>query len=165
MPSLHTRTVWDDTFDQSDGETARQVIGSYATYVQAQRAVDRLSDAEFPVQYANIVGHDLRLVERVTGRLTNARAAAAGAGTGAWVGLLIDLHVGLFTPGPAWLGLIFGGGLIGAGWGAVFGFFAHRTTRGQRDFASTQTLAASRYDLTIPDEFSDHARELLSPLS
>jgi hypothetical protein len=32
------------------------------------------------------VGSDLRLVERVTGRLTKARAADAGAISGAWAG-------------------------------------------------------------------------------
>jgi uncharacterized membrane protein len=95
----------------------RQPVASYATYPEAQRAVDNLSDAGFPVEHADVVGYDLRLVEHVTGRLTNARAAAAGAGTGAWFGLFIGLLVGLFTTGPLWLGLIVGGLVIGALWG------------------------------------------------
>ena len=45
-------------------------IGSYPTYAEAQRAVDYLSDQEFPVQQVTIVGVDLMQVERVTGRLT-----------------------------------------------------------------------------------------------
>ncbi len=42
-------------------------IGSYFTYAEAQRAVDYLSDQEFPVQQVTIVGVDLMQVERVTG--------------------------------------------------------------------------------------------------
>ena len=39
-------------------------IGSYPTYVEAQRAVDYLSDQQFPVQQVTIVGVDLMQVER-----------------------------------------------------------------------------------------------------
>src|SRR2546421_9886252 len=99
-----------DTFSTA----GRQVIASYASYAEAERAVDYLSDAAFLVEYTDIVGRDLRLVERVTGRMTNVRAAAAGAGTGAWFGLFIGLLVGLVTPGPVWLGMILGGLVIGA---------------------------------------------------
>jgi uncharacterized membrane protein len=144
------------------GADGRQVIGSYAAYADAQRAVDRLSDASFPVQHTAIVGHDMRLVERVTGRVTTARAAAAGAASGAWFGLLIGLLVGLFTPGPAWLGLILGGVVIGALWGATFGFFAHRATRGQRDFGSTRGFVASRYEVTVADAYAAGARQVLA---
>ena len=140
---------------------ARQTVASYATYAEAQQAVDSLSDRGFLVEAVEIIGHDVRLVERVTGRLTNARAAAAGAGSGAWFGLFIGLLVGLFTTGPEWLGLVLGGLLIGAFWGALFGFFAHWVTRGQRDFTSVSNLVAGRYELTVPNEQAQRARELL----
>jgi uncharacterized membrane protein len=167
MQMFESRSAWPDLeapYDET-GESRREVVGSFVTYADAQHAVDRLSDALFPVQYANIVGHDLRLVERVSGRMTNARAAAAGAGSGAWFGLLIGLLIGLFAPGPAWLGLMFAGLLMGAGWGALFGYLAHKATRGQRDFASRQALTASAYDVTVPARYAGRARELLSPLS
>src|SRR4051812_41582791 len=149
------------TVPQAPGAALGQVVATYSTYPDAQRAVDRLSDAGFPVEHTQIIGLDLRLVEKVTGRLTNARAAAAGAASGAWFGLFIGLLVGLFTTGPAWLGLVLGGTLIGAAWGAVFGFFAHRATRGMRDFASVQALVAARYDLVVDDQHVAGARELL----
>src|SRR5215207_714419 len=136
-------------------------VAGYDTYAEAQRAVDRLSDADFPVERVQIVGRDVELVETVTGRLTNARAALAGAATGAWFGLFIGLLVGLFTTGPEWLGLVLGGLLIGAFWGAVFGFFAHWMTRGQRDFTSVSNLVAGRYELIVPNEQAQRARELL----
>jgi hypothetical protein len=140
-------------------------VASYESYEDAQRAVDRLSDASFPVENVEIVGRDLRLVERVTGRLTTGGAALAGAGSGAWFGLFIGLLVGLFTTGPEWLGLVLGGLAIGAVWGAVFGFAAHWATRGQRDFTSLRTLAAGHYDLMVAEGQAESARTLLGESS
>jgi hypothetical protein len=56
---------------------------------------------------------------------------------------------------------VLGGLLIGAFWGAVFGFFAHWVTRGQRDFTSVSNLVAGRYELTVPADQAQRARELL----
>jgi hypothetical protein len=78
--------------------------------------------------------------------------------------LFIGLLVGLFTTGPEWVGLMLGGLLIGAFWGAVFGFFAHWATRGQRDFTSVSNLVAGRYELKVPDDQAQRARELLGQL-
>jgi Heat induced stress protein YflT domain len=147
--------------DVTESEAAHVTVASYATYAEAQRAVDALSDAGFPVESVSIIGHDVRLVERVTGRLTTARAAGAGAVSGAWFGLFIGLLVGLFTTGAEWIGLVLGGLLIGAVWGAIFGFVAHWTTRGQRDFSSVSSLVAGRYDVTAPQTQAERARELL----
>ena len=139
---------------------AWNTVARFDDYETAQRAVDRLSDDGFPVETLDIVGSDLRLVERVTGRLTKARAAGAGALSGAWIGLLIGILIGLFTTG-AWLGVVAAGVAIGAAWGAVFGFAAHAATRGQRDFSSVRALAASRYDLIARDGAAERARTML----
>ena len=45
-------------------------VGRYSRHEDAQAAVDLLAEREFPVQHLSIVGTDLRLVERVTGRRT-----------------------------------------------------------------------------------------------
>src|SRR6185295_18745167 len=116
-------------------------------YGSAQRAVDRLSDDGFPVEKLDIVGSDLQLVERVTGRLTKWRAAAAGALTGMWAGLLIGILFGLFTTGHAWLAVVAAAIGFGVLWGAIFGFVKHLATRGERDFSSLRGLSAARYDL------------------
>ncbi len=42
-------------------------MARFDDYEAAQRAVDRLSDNGFPVEKLDIVGSDLRLIERVTG--------------------------------------------------------------------------------------------------
>src|SRR5579875_2636397 len=100
---------------------AWNTVARFDDYAAAQRAVDQLSDDGFPVEHLDIVGSDLRLVERVTGRLTKGRAALAGAASGAWFGLLIGLLLGIFTTG-SWFGLLLVGLVVGAAWGATFGF-------------------------------------------
>jgi hypothetical protein len=152
-------------FDTDFTTAGRQTIARYDRYEEAQRAVDHLSDAGFPVENVEIVGSDVHLVEHVTGRLTAGRAAMVGAGSGAWFGLFVGLLVGLFTTGPAWLGLVLGGAAIGALWGAVFGYFAHSATSGQRDFSSARGLAAEHYDVTVPVADEERARTLVAQIA
>lgn len=152
----------DATPEISSAARDGQSVASYAAYPEAQEAVDRLADAGFPVENVDIVGSDLRLVEHVTGRLTRGRAAMYGAGIGAWWGLFFGLLVGLFTTGPEWVGLVLGGLLIGAVFGALIGFFAQYATGGRRDFSSSSGLVASRYDVMVVDEHADRARQLLA---
>ena len=153
------------TFDSTAPARAGRSIANYATYDDAQHAVDHLSDSGFPVEKADIVGTDLRIVEHVTGRLTTGRAALAGAGSGAWFGIFLGLLVGLFTTGPAWLGLLLGGLVIGAAWGAVLGFFAHWATGGRRDFSSERGIVAGRYDVIVDGAEADRARALLAQVA
>ena len=140
---------------------AWNTVARFDEYEAAQRAVDRLSDDGFPVDKLDIVGSDLRLIERVTGRLTRSRAAAAGAVSGLWAGLLIGALLALFTTGHAWLAVLLVAAGFGALWGAVFAFAAHSATRGQRDFSSVRGLAATRYDLIARDGTVDQARSML----
>ena len=138
---------------------AWNAVASYSSYEDAQAAVDRLSDDGFPVEHLDIVGSDLRLVERVTGRLTKGRAATAGMASGAWFGLMIGLVIGFFTTGANWLGVVFGGIVIGAVWGALFGYAGHAATRGRRDFSSTKALVAMKYDVIARNGQAEAAKE------
>ncbi|MGC9669491.1 general stress protein [Planosporangium sp. 12N6] len=138
-------------------------VGTYADYESAQRVVDYLSDNQFPVEYTAIIGTDLRLVEKVLGRMTTARAALAGAASGAWFGLLIGLLLSIFTV-SAWWALLLAGLVIGAVWGAVFGAIAHAATGGQRDFDSRSQIVAGRYDVVVDADRAEQARHLLSRL-
>jgi hypothetical protein len=143
----------------------RQTLASYDTYAQAQRAVDYLSDSHFPVQHLAIVGADLKLVEIVTGRLDNWRAALTGAATGAWLGLLIGLFLAFFsTTTASFLVIVLWGTVWGAMAGALFGLFAYLMTGGKRDFSSRSQLVAARYEVTVNDEVADRARQVLSGL-
>src|ERR1700759_5884157 len=97
----------------------RTTVPRFDDYESAQRAVDRLSDDGFPVEKLDVVGSDLRLVERVTGRLTKARAASAGAVSGLWLGLLFGLLIGLFATGSSFFAALAAGALLGAARGAL----------------------------------------------
>jgi hypothetical protein len=149
-------------FDVNPVSVAWNTVARYDNYEDAQRAVDRLSDDGFPVEQLDIIGSELRLVERVTGRLTRARAAAAGALSGLWGGLLIGILLGLFTTGHAWLAMVAVGLGLGVLWGAIFGFAAHYATRGKRDFSSLRGLSAAHYDLVAREGGADRARAMLT---
>ena len=136
---------------------AWNTVASAPTYLGAQAVVDRLSDDGFPVEHLDIVGSDLKLIERVTGRLTSSGAAAAGAASGAWFGLFIGLFLAIFNDGNVF-GLIVYGLVVGAVWGAVLGYLGHSRFGGTRDFASTQALVATRYDVVARDGQADAAR-------
>jgi hypothetical protein len=141
-------------------------VGSYENYQQAQRAVDFLSDEKFPVENVTIIGSDLRMVERVTGRLSWGRAIGAGAASGAWFGLFVGLLLGIFAPdGSSWVGSVVTGLLIGLVFGAVFGAVGYSATRGQRDFTSTSQVVAARYDVMCNPQFAEQARAALARLS
>ena len=141
---------------------AWNTVARFDDYASAQRAVDRLSDDGFPVEKLDIVGSGLRLVERVTGRLTKARAAGAGALSGMWAGLLFGILLGLFTSGHSFLAVAATGAALGVVWGAVFGYVAHARTRGQRDFSSVRGLVATRYDLIAREGTVERARFMLA---
>jgi hypothetical protein len=59
------------------------VVASYPRYEQAQQAVDLLSDGGFSVEKLATEARGIRIVERVTGRMTYGRASGtAGCGFG-----------------------------------------------------------------------------------
>jgi len=135
-----------------------KLVASFDHYLDAQRLVDRMSDGAFPVEHVRIIGDGVRTVEHVTGRMTTGKAALAGAGSGAWFGLLIGVLFAIFTVGPPlWIWMLVVASIIGAFWGAAFGFIAHWSTRGQRDFSSVQTLEAQRYDIYVPAQYAAEA--------
>lgn len=141
-------------------------VGSFDDYPRAQAAVDYLSDEKFPVENVTIIGTDLRMVEKVTGRLTWGRAIAAGAAGGAWWGLFVGLLLGIFSStGGAWVGSLLAGLAIGLVFGAIFGATGYGATRGKRDFTSTSQIVANRYDVMCAPAHAEQAREMLARFS
>jgi hypothetical protein len=140
-------------------------LARFPSYAGAQHLVDRLSDAKFPVERMRIVGNGIRTVERVTGRMTKGRAALYGAGSGAWFGLFIGLLFGLFTIGPAWIGVLLTTVLLGAVFGAVAGFVGHWATRGVRDFSSVSGLEADEYEVQVDAGLYEEALRLVPTLA
>ncbi len=145
----------------------RRVVASYGSYAEAQRAVDYLSDEQFPVERVTIVAEGLRLVEQVTGRVGYGRAALQGAGSGALIGLFFGFILGLFSlidPLVSALALAFWGLVLGAILGAIIGLISHAASGGRRDFSSVGGMEAERYDVLADEEVAEEAQRLLSGL-
>ena len=141
-------------------------VATYDDYQQAQRAVDFLSDEKFPVENVTIIGSDLRMIERVTGRMTWGRAIGAGAASGAWFGLFVGLLLGIFAPdGTSWIGSVLSGLLIGLVFGAIFGAVGYAATQGKRDFTSVNQVVARHYEVMCHPQFAEDARAHLARLS
>jgi hypothetical protein len=154
------------THEQYSDIPRGQVVGTYDTYVEAQRAVDFLSDQQFPVQHVSIVGSDLKMVENVLGRLTRGRAAMAGAASGAWFGLFVGVLLSLFaSKNTNSFGLVVAALLYGAVFGAIFGFVGHALSGGKRDFTSRSKIVASSYDIHCTWSEADKAREVLARMT
>ncbi len=140
-------------------------LGRYDTYAEAQKAVDYLSDHEFPVQNVLIVGTDLKQLERVTGRLTRQRVAIGGLVSGAWLGLFVGLIFSLLDSGS---GAGFLGVLLTVAFGAVFGLvwalIGYALTGGNRDFTSVMQVVATQYEVLVEHKFAVQARELLTTM-
>lgn len=135
-------------------------VGSFDSYTDAQAAVDKLSDLEFPVKDLTIVGVDLMEVERVSGRLTWPRVIGGGALSGAWIGVFFGL---LFT--------FLGGGVVaplvlGLTMGVVFGVVSaavpYAVSAGKRDFTSRTEIVAGRYDILCEPSRATEARDIIA---
>jgi uncharacterized membrane protein len=146
---------------------SRRVVASYDSYVEAQRAIDYLSDEEFPVERVSIVAEDLRFVEQVTGRKGYGQAALQGAGSGAVVGVFFGFFLGLFSlidPVISALVVALYGLVFGAIVGAIAGLISHALSGGQRDFSSVGGMEASRYNVMADEEVAEEASRLLAGL-
>ena len=137
-------------------------VASFATYPEAQHAVDSLSDDGFPVQVLMIVGTDLRQVERITGRMSWGRAVASGATSGLWLGIFFGAVLSILSPSTG-----SGAGLnmltcvlLGILWGILFQVIAYAMTRGRRDFTSISQVVASRYSILAAERATEAAQAL-----
>jgi hypothetical protein len=140
-----------------------QSLGVYDKYADAQRAVDYLSDREFPVENCMIVGTELKQVERVTGRLTTGRVALGGLLSGLWMGLFIGLIFSFFGKGNAAAAII-STMVIGALFGVIWALVGYSLTRGRRDFSSVSSIVATRYEVLVEHKLAAQGRELLTQL-
>ncbi len=136
------------------------MLGTYATYVEAQHVVDKLAKADFDVRQLSIIGSDLKTIERVTGKLTYGRSALAGAATGAWLGLFAGSLLFLFTSSPN-VTYAFAVILLGAAFGMLFGIVSYAINRRRRDYTSTHQVIATSYQVIAPAGVLVRAQELL----
>ena len=139
-------------------------LGRYDTYDKAQKAVDYLSDHEFPVQNVLIVGTDLKQLERVTGRLTRARVALGGLVSGAWLGLFVGLIFSLLDASGTGFGGVIVTVLFGAVFGLIWALIGYALTGGNRDFTSVTQVVATQYEVLVEHRFVQQGRELLTQM-
>ena len=140
-----------------------QSLATYDDYASAQRTVDFLSDEGFPVENCMIVGTELKQLERITGRLTTGRVAAAGAMSGLWFGLLVGILFSFFGTGNA-LAAILTTMLFGLLFGLIWSLVGYAATRGRRDFSSVTQVVATKYEVLVEHKVAAQAREMLAKL-
>ncbi|NQX11338.1 hypothetical protein HQQ80_06860 [Microbacteriaceae bacterium VKM Ac-2855] len=138
-----------------------EVLATYESYEEAQRAVDVLVRGDFPATKLAILGNDLKSVEKVTGKLTWGRVALSGAISGAWFGVFIGLVLIIFSPATQ-ISFLFAAVLLGAGFWMLVGLAGHAVNRRRRDFTSTMQVIASSYSVLVDPESINRARNVLS---
>ena len=140
-------------------------LGVFDEYAKAQHAVDYLADQAFPVENVEIVGTELRSIERVVGRLTRGRIAVAGVVSGLWIGLFVGIAFSLFSDKNQ-LGFLITTPLLGALFGLIWGQlgFTVTTQRGTRDFASVNQIVATKYEVLVEHKHAANAREILAAM-
>ncbi|MDQ0868677.1 hypothetical protein QFZ70_001150 [Arthrobacter sp. V1I9] len=149
--------------DEARAVPTGDTVGSYTSYLDAQKAVDYLADQQFPVHMVSIVGNELKMVERVTGRLSYPRVALSGALSGMWFGLFVGVLLSFFAPSPGYFSILTSV-LMGAAFFILFGIVTYAMQRGKRDFTSTSQVVATSYDVVVSPEAAHEARRLLQQL-
>ena len=145
---------------------SRSAVSSATNYQDAERAVDWLSDHNFPVEHVSIVGTGLRYVEQVSGRMTTGKAALQGVGYGALMGLIFGLIFSLlFTTDDATvLGLVSFSIVFGILFGGLVGAISQYWTDGRRDFTSTSDTRADHYEVQVDDGYAGEAQRVLATM-
>lgn len=137
-----------------------QHVVEYSSYEEAQAAVDYLADNKFPVENILIVGTNLKLLERVTGRRTWGNVIATGAMSGIMTGLLVGLML-MFFVGDGNSTMLW----VGLAMGIIFGIIAQGLTYamagGKRDFNSQRITVAASYEVLAEHKVAQAARDLL----
>ncbi|WP_246482838.1 general stress protein [Brachybacterium halotolerans] len=134
-------------------------LGTYSTYAEVQAVVDALADAEFPVENTMIVGTDLKLMERVTGRRTWGKVLLNGALSGVWMGLFIGLLLALFS--GHLVQTVISGVLFGVVFFTIWSAISYAATGGNRDFTSMTATIPMQYELMVEHSHAQAARSIL----
>ena len=139
-----------------------QHVGEFSTYEEAQAAVDYLADQKFAVENVMIVGTNLKVLERVTGRRTWATVLAEGAVSGITTGLFVGLMLMLFVS-PGNTTMLFVGLVMGIIFGIIARALAYSMSGGKRDFNSARRqIIATSYEVLAEHKVAQQARDLLA---
>ena len=147
----------DAAFRIPDGET----LATFPGYLEAQELVNSLVTQGVPAQALSIVGADVTLVERVTGKIGYGRAAVSSAMSGSWLGILAGLVFVIISPSD-FITPIVGGLFIGAGVGMVTGMVIFTFSKGpKRLYRSMQQVIAQSYRVVVDTQHHAQATQVL----
>jgi hypothetical protein len=104
----------------------QSVVAVYKKMEDAEEAIQKLSDAKFPVTQVTIVAKNLHSEKQVHGYVTACDVSKSAATTGAWVGGIFGILIGaafLWLPGvgPVIVGGSLASMLLGGAEGALAG--------------------------------------------
>lgn len=134
-------------------------LGVYSTYAEVQAVVDTLADHDFPVQRTMIVGTDLKLLERVTGRRSWGSVIGSGILSGIWMGLFLGLLFVLLTDAP--FIMVLTSILMGVVFFTTWSVIGYAATGGRRDFTSMTATVPMQYELMVEHTDVEAARRIL----
>lgn len=137
-----------------------QHVAEFSSYEDAQAAVDYLADQKFAVENLMIVGTNLKLLERVTGRRTWGTVLGGGALSGISFGLFVGLMLYFFI-GPNLI-MLLAGLALGVVFGLISAGLAYAVSGGKRDFNSTRMTVATSYEILAEHKVVGQARDLLA---
>lgn len=137
-----------------------QSVARYESYEAAQQAVERLVRAGFPPAEVSIVGSDLKSVERITGRMTAAKAALVGLMSGLMLGMFIALLLLVISP-AAPLATLVSVMLLGIGFSVLWSMIGYALNRRRKEFTSVMQLVASSFVILVPGPQTARARQIL----
>ena len=148
------------------GIPAGEVLAGFSKYADALQLVEKLVENDFPAKSISIVGTDLKSVELIRGKLGYGRVSISGAVTGTWIGLFLGLILGGGAESTeAQLVSNIGAGIvIGAGIGMLFNIIRFSLTKNKRNFISTQSVVAKKYEVIVPTELLANAKTAIQEI-
>jgi ABC-type multidrug transport system fused ATPase/permease subunit len=131
-------------------------LGRFENYPDAQEMVNTLVSNGITAGALSIVGTDVTLVERVTGKIGYGRAALSSAISGSWLGAIAGLIVVVIDPND-FITPVLAGILIGSGAGMVIGMMIFTFSKGKRRlYRSMQQVIAQSYRVLV--ESAEHQK-------
>ena len=151
----------------STGIPSGHVLAELSTHAEASALVSKLVAAEFPAREISILGLDVKMVERVRGRLGYGRIALSGAIAGSWIGMLFAIlfGVGLTSSGGDSVGFaaeqFIAAIVIGIGLGIIANIVRFSLSSAKPGYVSASFPIAQRYQVIVPNELASEATRLL----
>lgn len=143
------------------------VLAEVSSHAEAGEVVAKLVAGEFPPREISIIGIDLKLVERIRGRLGYGRVALSGAIAGSWIGLLFAILFGVGISGsgdsPASFApaQFFAAIVVGVGLGILANVLRFTFSSAKPTYLSSSFPVAQRYQVIVPTERATEAVRLL----